>query len=119
MASFATAWSRDEYAGCGSYSTFQTPGRSEAQDDAAAQGRAAQRENGKVEGKSKVGEEVTLDKHIEALREGLPERRLWFAGEATAPLVGLGTVTGAYWSGERVATRVLQTYGITSEGMTS
>lgn len=35
------------------------------------------------------------DKDIEILREGLPERGLWFAGEHTAPFVALGTVTGA------------------------
>lgn len=81
----ATNWQHDEFAGWGSYTTFQT---------------------------SKASENVQLDKDIEALREGCPERGLWFAGEHTAPFVALGTVTGAYWSGERVAARVLEAYGM-------
>jgi hypothetical protein len=38
------------------------------------------------------------DQDIETMREGLPSRGLWFAGEHTAPFVALGTVTGAYVS---------------------
>lgn len=81
----ATNWQNDEFAGWGSYTTFQT---SSAEDD------------------------VQLDKDIEALREGCPERGLWFAGEHTAPFVALGTTTGAYWSGEAVAERVAAAYGM-------
>jgi len=81
----ATNWQNDEFAGWGSYTTFQT---------------------------SKASDNVLLDKDIEALREGCPERGVWFAGEHTAPFVALGTVTGAYWSGERVAARVLEAYGM-------
>lgn len=45
--------------------------------------------------------------HFEALREGIGETRgVWFAGEHTSPPGGLGTVTGAYWSGEQVAKKV-------------
>lgn len=55
---------------------------------------------------------MELDTDIEALREGCPEQGVWFAGEHTAPFVALGTVTGAYWSGEAVAARVADTYGI-------
>ncbi len=55
---------------------------------------------------------MQLDKDIEALREGCPERGLWFAGEHTAPFVALGTTTGAYWSGEAVAERVAAAYGM-------
>lgn len=55
---------------------------------------------------------MELDKDIEALREGAPERRLWFAGEHTAPFIALGTVTGAWWSGEGVAKRILSAYGV-------
>ncbi|KAI4241088.1 MAG: hypothetical protein L6R42_011372, partial [Xanthoria sp. 1 TBL-2021] len=55
---------------------------------------------------------VELDKDIAALREGAPERRLWFAGEHTAPFIALGTVTGAWWSGEGVAKRILSAYGV-------
>ena len=78
----ATAWHRDPYAGYGSYSCFLTP------------------EPG-------AEEEMPLDDAIKLLRRGLPERGLWLAGEHTAPFVALGTVTGAWWSGERVAKRVL------------
>lgn len=81
----ATNWQNDEFAGWGSYTTFQT---SRAEDD------------------------VQLDKDIEALREGCPERGLWFAGEHTAPFVALGTTTGAYMSGEAVAERVAEAYGM-------
>ncbi|KAF7883618.1 uncharacterized protein EAF02_005538 [Botrytis sinoallii] len=42
------------------------------------------------------------DADVKVLREGVPERRLWFAGEHTAPFIALGTTTGAYWSGEAV-----------------
>ncbi|KAF8863693.1 FAD/NAD(P)-binding domain-containing protein [Acephala macrosclerotiorum] len=51
------------------------------------------------------------DKDIEVMREGLPERHLWFAGEHTAPFAALGTATGAYWGGEKVAERIAETYG--------
>lgn len=81
----ATNWQNDEFAGYGSYTTFQT---------------------------SNASEEVELDKDIEALREGCPEQGVWFAGEHTAPFVALGTVTGAYWSGQAVAVRVADAYGI-------
>ncbi|KAK4546913.1 hypothetical protein LTR36_001645 [Oleoguttula mirabilis] len=52
------------------------------------------------------------DKDIEAMRHGMPERGIWFAGEHTAPFVALGTSTGAYWSGEGVAKRILKAYGL-------
>lgn len=86
----ATNWQNDELAGFGSYTTFQAS-------DPAKDG------------------EVQLDKDIEALREGCPERGIWFAGEHTAPFVALGTVTGAYWSGEGVAKRVAEVYGLSGE----
>ncbi|KAL8719585.1 MAG: hypothetical protein Q9225_003413, partial [Loekoesia sp. 1 TL-2023] len=54
----ATNWTNDEFAGWGSYSNFQIS-------------------DPKEEG------EVELDKDIEALRYGAPERGLWFAGEHT------------------------------------
>ncbi|KAI8625692.1 FAD/NAD(P)-binding domain-containing protein [Xylariaceae sp. FL1651] len=50
------------------------------------------------------------DRDIEIMREGLPDRGLWLAGEHTAPFVALGTVTGAYWSGESVGKRIAQAY---------
>ena len=52
--------------------------------------------------------------HFEALREGMGEARgIWFAGEHTSPPGGLGTVTGAYWSGEEVARRISRCHGVT------
>ncbi|KAL8840009.1 MAG: hypothetical protein Q9170_001493 [Blastenia crenularia] len=52
--------------------------------------------------------------HFETLREGMGEDRgVWFAGEHTSPPGGLGTVHGAYWSGEEVAKRIAQRYGET------
>ena len=60
---------------------------------------------------------VELDRDIEAMREGMPERRVWFAGEHTAPVVALGTVTGAWWSGEGVAKRILKAYGLGGDGV--
>ncbi|KAL8646269.1 MAG: hypothetical protein Q9226_006938, partial [Calogaya cf. arnoldii] len=83
----ATNWQHDEFAGWGSYSNFQ------------------------ISDPEVVGK-IELDKDIEALREGAPERRLWFAGEHTAPFVALGTVTGAWLSGEGVAKRILRAYGV-------
>ncbi|KAJ5175411.1 uncharacterized protein N7482_001288 [Penicillium canariense] len=51
--------------------------------------------------------------HFEALRKGMGEDRgVWFAGEHTSPPGGLGTVTGAYWSGEEVAQRVARRHGV-------
>ena len=81
----ATNWQNDEFSGWGSYTTFQT---------------------------SPAGENAQLDQDIEALREGCPERRIWFAGEHTAPFVALGTTTGAYWSGQGVAHRISEVYGM-------
>jgi hypothetical protein len=52
------------------------------------------------------------DEDVLALREGCPERGVWFAGEHCAPFVALGTVTGAYWSGEAVGKRILGAYGL-------
>ncbi|KAI4219930.1 MAG: hypothetical protein LQ349_008219, partial [Xanthoria aureola] len=83
----ATDWQNDEFAGGGSYSNFQ------------------------ISDPEVVGK-VEFDKDIEALRKGVPERRLWFAGEHTAPFIALGTVTGAWWSGEGVAKRILRAYGV-------
>ena len=51
------------------------------------------------------------DQDIRLMREGLPDRGLWLAGEHTAPFVALGTATGAYWSGESVGRRIVEAYG--------
>lgn len=58
-------------------------------------------------------EEGDID--IEIIREGLPGRSVWFAGEHVSPFVALGTVTGAYWSGEAVGRRIAQAYGLSTE----
>jgi len=80
-----TTWQHDPWAGYGSYSNFQ------------------------------IGIEHA-DKDIEIYRSGMGlERGIWFAGEAVAPFAVLGTVTGAYWSGEIVATKILALYGASQE----
>ncbi|PYH92078.1 amine oxidase [Aspergillus ellipticus CBS 707.79] len=82
LAFAATKWQTDPYAGNGSYCNFQV---------------------GLTQG----------DRDIEVLRDGLgPDRRVWFAGEHTAPFVALGTTTGAYWSGERAAGQICKVYGL-------
>ena len=80
---FATDWQHDPLAGYGSYVNFQIS-------DSVPPGTP----------------EVQLDKDVEALRHGMPEHGIWLAGEHTAPFVALGTVTGAWWSGEAVAKRI-------------
>ncbi|KAF3932088.1 hypothetical protein ABW20_dc0106046 [Dactylellina cionopaga] len=52
---------------------------------------------------------------IRTIREGVPGQRLWFCGEHTAPLLGLASVSGAYWSGEITARRCLMEFGMMSE----
>jgi hypothetical protein len=74
---FATEWSRDEFAGYGSYCNFQVGMNDAARD-------------------------------VEAIRHGIPEQHIYFAGEHTAPFDGLGTVAGAYNSGEKVGQRIVE-----------
>ena len=45
---------------------------------------------------------------VEAIRYGMPEQHIFFAGEHTAPFDGLGTVAGAYTSGEQIARRIIK-----------
>jgi len=52
---------------------------------------------------------------LEALRVGCPERRVWFAGEHVAPVEEMGTVTGAYLSGEGAARRLIAALGAGEE----
>jgi len=47
------------------------------------------------------------DQDVLTIREGCPDRRLWFCGEHAAPFEECGTATGAYLSGESVAERIL------------
>ncbi|KIX05390.1 uncharacterized protein Z518_06262 [Rhinocladiella mackenziei CBS 650.93] len=81
-----TQWQADPFAGHGSYCNFQ------------------------------VGLERG-DEDIEVMRSagGLNEQGLWLAGEHTAPFIALGTTTGAWWSGEGVARRICDKYGIKIE----
>ncbi|RYP64919.1 hypothetical protein DL771_008551 [Monosporascus sp. 5C6A] len=58
------------------------------------------------------------DADIETMRDGLPDRGLWLAGEHTAPFVALGTATGAYWSGESVGRRIAKAYCREEGGIT-
>jgi hypothetical protein len=81
----ATNWQNDNLAGNGSYTNFKV---------------------------SQPGKEVVLDDDVRAMRTGMPERGIWLAGEHVAPFIGLGTSTGAYWSGESVAMRILGANGI-------
>ncbi|KAK6339155.1 hypothetical protein TWF718_008578 [Orbilia javanica] len=52
---------------------------------------------------------------VKVIEEGVKERRLWFCGEHTAPLLGLASVSGAYWAGEIAAKRCLGSFGIAEE----
>ena len=82
---YATSWQSDNFAGFGSYTNFQIP-------------------NPPVDEGS--GDYPHLDQDIEVMRHGEPERGLWLAGEHTSPFTALGTVTGAYLSGEAVGKRI-------------
>jgi monoamine oxidase len=50
------------------------------------------------------------DKDIETIRDGCPQRRLWFCGEHAAPFEECGTVAGAYLSGESAASKIISMY---------
>ncbi|KAH7304239.1 hypothetical protein B0I35DRAFT_363495 [Stachybotrys elegans] len=51
--------------------------------------------------------------YSDALRKGMgEERKIWFAGEHTSPPGGVGTVAGAYWSGEEAARKVASSHGL-------
>ncbi|RYP07515.1 hypothetical protein DL764_002444 [Monosporascus ibericus] len=50
------------------------------------------------------------DKDVLVIREGCPNRRLWFCGEHAAPFEECGTVAGAYLSGESVGRRIVEVY---------
>ena len=87
LAVLASNWQNDEFAGKGSYTNFKT------------------HQDGR-----QVDSDPIIDDGVRAMRTGLPERGIWFAGEHTAPFVALGTTTGAYWSGEAAATRIIEAY---------
>jgi hypothetical protein len=48
---------------------------------------------------------------VETIRYGMPDHHIYFAGEHTAPFDGLGTVAGAYQSGEAIARRIIASAG--------
>ncbi|KAI1124601.1 putative flavin-containing amine oxidase [Nemania abortiva] len=59
----------------------------------------------------------SASEHFEALKNGMGEERgIWFAGEHTSGSGGLGTVHGAYLSGEYVAKRIASCYSVTLDG---
>ena len=47
---------------------------------------------------------------VDAIRKGMPDEHMYFAGEHTAPLDGLGTVAGAYVAGETVALEIIKSH---------
>lgn len=85
----ATNWQDDDFAGKGSYTNFKTCHDGRGMDDG-----------------------PMIDDGVRAMRNGVPERGIWFAGEHTAPFVALGTSTGAYWSGEAAATKIINAYDL-------
>ena len=88
----ATNWQNDEFAGRGSYTNFKTY------------------QNGR-----QTEDDPVIDDGVRAMRTGVPERGIWFAGEHTAPFVALGTTTGAYWSGEAAATKIIEAYDLSRQ----
>ncbi|MCJ1471022.1 hypothetical protein MMC07_009670 [Pseudocyphellaria aurata] len=120
----STDWQHDEFAGWGSYTNFQVSAamkgsNGDVNGETAENTRLAHKEDHEEGNELYKGNkecEICLDRDIEALRQGCPERGIWFAGEHTAPFVALGTVTGAYWSGEAVGRKVLAAYGIGDGG---
>ncbi|KAK2608112.1 hypothetical protein N8I77_006745 [Diaporthe amygdali] len=74
----STDWQNDQFAGFGSFTNFPL-----------GQGNGAE--------------------DLEALRQGIGrERGVWFAGEHVAPYKGIGTVLGAYQSGEYVTKEIIK-----------
>jgi len=88
----ATSWQNDEFAGKGSYTNFKT-----------------------YEDGIHTDGGPMIDDGVRAMRNGVPERGIWFAGEHTAPFVALGTSTGAYWSGEAAATKIIEAYELSRQ----
>ncbi|KAI2608010.1 FAD/NAD(P)-binding domain-containing protein [Hypoxylon sp. NC1633] len=50
------------------------------------------------------------DQDVLALRQGCPDRGLWFCGEHAAPFEECGTVAGAYLSGQSVGEKLVALY---------
>jgi len=78
----STDWEHDKFAGNGAYTHYAVPLKEGA-------------------------------KAVSIIRDGMgADRHIWFAGEHTAPDTALSTIVGAYWSGERVAKKIQQEYGL-------
>lgn len=78
----STDWEHDKFAGNDSYTHFAVPLK---------------------DGAEAVG----------VIREGMgADRHIWLAGEHAAPEIALSTIVGAYWSGERVAGKILEKHGL-------
>ncbi|KAL8379415.1 hypothetical protein RB599_009006 [Gaeumannomyces hyphopodioides] len=128
----ATDWHGDDLAGNGSFTNFKTPptprhtapppSPSPPADDPARVGGwswgllANSRREEPRRGEATAPRRA--DEDVRALRAGVPEGGVWFAGEHVAPFVALGTTAGAYWSGEAAATRVLAANGLSVTGGT-
>ncbi|KAH8882317.1 FAD/NAD(P)-binding domain-containing protein [Thozetella sp. PMI_491] len=62
--------------------------------------------------------QVGIDQAVQdvlAIRQGSPDRRLWFCGEHTAQFEECGTVAGAYLSGQAVGERIVKLYSAACE----
>ncbi|EJT76006.1 hypothetical protein GGTG_05931 [Gaeumannomyces tritici R3-111a-1] len=132
----ATDWHGDDLAGNGSFTNFKTttppspspsPSPSPPADDPAGvggwswglfanPGREEPRRGG--EAVAAAAGPRRADEDVRALRAGVPESGVWFAGEHVAPFAALGTTAGAYWSGEAAAARVLAANGLSVTGGT-
>lgn len=106
ISAYFTDWLSDPLAGNGSYSNFQISTPELPIEDAV-------HHVGITTGNKQTSKQKQeLDKSIEIIREGLPDSGVWFAGEHTAPFEALGTVTGAWCSGEAVARRISRRYNL-------
>lgn len=52
-----------------------------------------------------------VDKHVTSFQQGMPGRRIWFAGEHVSPIEERGTMGGAWLSGELAAKHVMGALG--------
>lgn len=107
---YATQWATDPFAGGGSYTNLQV-GLVEGEEGVRSMrvGEGMTRETsrgGESGGDGAEGEDG--EEEEEGLSRGKNPRRggVWLAGEHTAPVVAMGTTTGAWMSGEGVARRV-------------
>lgn len=98
-----TRWQDDKWAGNGSYACFLV-GLKDGEGDV-----SAMRQGG---GLGKEATEAGEQAGDGCMDRGPRRGGLWLAGEHTAPVVALGTTTGAWWSGEGVARRICRKWGV-------